>query len=132
MTGLLCLLRLSMSSGIKRGLAELEGDDGRPGSLPPSLSRPISPPSKKPRLAAKIIPSPFSLTKIRDLPDHLNVDTVTIEDILGDPLIAECWNFNYLHDIDFIMGAFDKDVRSLIKLRVIHGFWKREDPNRLS
>lgn len=74
--------------------------------------------------------SPFQLTKIRDLPQAANQDTVTLNDLLGDPLISECWNFNYLHDIRFLMSAFDPDVRSLVKVHVVHGFWKKDDANR--
>lgn len=128
----------------------LRGDDedrdctgGR--SSPVTLSHPISPPRKKARLPEtattpvaeppSIEPtrhrSPFQLTKIRDLDDVSNHETVTLHDILGDPLIAECWNFNYLHDIDYLMGHFDRDVRSLVKVHVVHGFWKKEDENRL-
>jgi hypothetical protein len=29
------------------------------------------------------------------------------------------------------MDAFDGDVRDLVKVHVIHGFWKNEDPARL-
>jgi tyrosyl-DNA phosphodiesterase-1 len=29
------------------------------------------------------------------------------------------------------MGAFDDDVRDMVKVNVIHGFWKQEDQNRL-
>ncbi|KAL2158920.1 hypothetical protein VTH06DRAFT_2950 [Thermothelomyces fergusii] len=61
----------------------------------------------------------------------MNKDAITLKEILGDPLIAECWEFNYLHDIDFLMAAFDPDVRHLVKVHVVHGFWKREDPSRL-
>lgn len=111
-----------------------------------SLATPITPPQRKSRLVTpavpilqdqpqlsgfvqpkKVIPSPFQLTTIQDLPPALNVDTVTLGDLLGDPLISECWEFNYLHDLDLLMGAFDPDVRDLIKVHVIHGFWKRED-----
>lgn len=77
------------------------------------------------------IKSPFQLTNIRDLPPELNRDSVTLKDLLGDPLISECWEFNYIHDIDFLMAAFDDDVRHLVKVHVVHGFWKREDQNRL-
>jgi tyrosyl-DNA phosphodiesterase-1 len=49
------------------------------------------------------IASPVQLTRIRDLAPHQNVDTVQLKDILGDPLIRECWNFNFLFDIDFVM-----------------------------
>ncbi|KAK4192732.1 putative tyrosyl-DNA phosphodiesterase [Podospora australis] len=115
-------------------------------STPLSLTHPISPPLKKRRLVnaeeledkdhdtrttpRQTFRSPFQLTKIKDLPAELNKDTYTLKDILGDPLISECWEFNYLHDIDFLMAAFDEDVRHLVKVHVVHGFWKREDPSR--
>jgi tyrosyl-DNA phosphodiesterase-1 len=47
--------------------------------------------------------SPFQLTHIQDLAPHQNVDAVRLKDILGDPMIKECWNFNFLFDIDFVM-----------------------------
>lgn len=78
----------------------------------------------------KLVPSPFQLTWIRDLPESSNVDAVSLKDILGDPLIAECWEFNYLHDLDYLMDAFDSDVRDLVKVHVVHGFWKSEDSSR--
>jgi len=51
----------------------------------------------------KYISSPFKLTKIQDLAAHQNVDAVGLGDILGDPMIRECWNFNFLFDVDFVM-----------------------------
>lgn len=82
---------------------------------------------------SRIISSPFQLTHIRDLPDSSgnNVDAVRLRDILGDPLIRECWQFNYLFDVDFLMHQFDEDVRSLVNVKVVHGSWKREAPNRV-
>lgn len=53
--------------------------------------------------SARYVASPFQLTHIRDMAAHQNVDAVQLKDILGDPLIKECWNFNYLFDIDFVM-----------------------------
>lgn len=124
-------------------------------TVPHSLSRSISPPTMRrscPKAtsreagqhtaassssepennkSARVIKSPFELTWIRDLPEADNRDAVTLKDILGDPLIAECWNFNYLHDINFLPGAFDEDVRQSVQVNVVHGFWKKEDPNRL-
>lgn len=47
--------------------------------------------------------SPFKLTRIRDLPAECNVDTVGINDLLGDPLIREAWLFDYLFDIHWLM-----------------------------
>ncbi|KAE8135018.1 tyrosyl-DNA phosphodiesterase I [Aspergillus pseudotamarii] len=81
----------------------------------------------------RVIPSPFQLTHIRDLAASSgnNVDTVRLRDILGDPMIRECWQFNYLHDVDFIMSQFDEDVRRLVKVKVVHGSWKRDAPNRV-
>ena len=51
----------------------------------------------------KYLTSPFQLTKIRDLAPHQNVDTIELKDILGDPMIRECWNFNFLFELDFVM-----------------------------
>src|ERR1700760_4099034 len=46
------------------------------------------------------IPSPFQLTKIQDLPDDFNVDTVTLDDLLGRENLKEVWLFDYLFDLD--------------------------------
>merc|ERR1712000_262728 len=83
------------------------------GNGPPSLSRPISPPRKRQReeTPRSVTKSPWQLTWIRDLPEPLNQDAVTLNDLLGDPLIRECWEFNFLHDLDFLMDAFDPDTR---------------------
>lgn len=79
------------------------------------------------------LPSPIQLTHIRDLPASSgnNVDTVRLRDILGDPMIRECWQFNYCIDVDYLMGQFDEDVRGLVQVKVVHGSWKREAPNRI-
>jgi hypothetical protein len=125
-------------------------ETSRSRSAPHSLSRDISPPPKRRRVAAaedevnqapeqaepseaakRVINSPFQLTAIKDLSKDANVDAVTLKDILGDPLISECWEFNYLHDISFLKSHFDEDVRDLVQIHVIHGFWKSEDPSRL-
>lgn len=81
----------------------------------------------------RLIPSPIQLTDIRDLPASSgnNVDTVRLRDILGDPMIRECWQFNYLFDVDFLMSQFDEDVRDLVQVKVVHGSWKKEAPNRI-
>lgn len=54
-----------------------------------------------------------------------------LRDLLGDPMIRECWQFNYLFDVDYLMGQFDEDVRDLVAVKVVHGSWKREAPNRV-
>ena len=51
----------------------------------------------------KIIASPVQLNHIQNLPASSSVDTVRLSDILGDPMIKECWLFNYLFDIEFLM-----------------------------
>ncbi|CZR62294.1 related to TDP1 Tyr-DNA phosphodiesterase [Phialocephala subalpina] len=104
--------------------------------LPRTLTSPISPPPlrrnrKLESQAPKVMKSPFQLTWIQDLKASDNMDAVTLKDILGDPMIAECWEFNYLHNLDFLMEAFDSDVKDLVKVHVIHGFWKQEDEQRL-
>ena len=47
-------------------------------------------------------------------------------------MIAQCWEFNYLHDLDFLMNAFDEDVRDMVDVHVVHGFWKQEDASRIN
>ncbi|CAG8972509.1 hypothetical protein HYALB_00001201 [Hymenoscyphus albidus] len=109
-----------------------EDESGRERAHHKTLDRSVSPPPTR-RIRTtppKLVPSPFQLTWIRDLPESCNVDAVSLKDILGDPLIAECWEFNYLHDLDFLMEAFDTDVKDLVKVHVVHGFWKNEDTSR--
>ncbi|KXJ85808.1 tyrosyl-DNA phosphodiesterase [Microdochium bolleyi] len=97
---------------------------------PRSLHRPIS--DRRQDTTGRILPSPFRLTHIRDLGPDMNVDAVTLADLLGDPLISECWEFNYLHDVNFLMSHFDADTRALVKVHIVHGFWKQEDSGRKS
>lgn len=116
-----------------------------------SLHRSITPPpSSRPRRESSVpqrsiqstessghrpqlIPSPIQLSHIRDLSaaSGNNVDTVRLKDILGDPLIRECWQFNFLFDVDFLMSQFDEDVRRLVQVKVVHGSWKKDAPNRI-
>lgn len=49
------------------------------------------------------IDSPIKLTRVDGLPEAVNVDTIGLEDILGNPLIKQCWAFNYLIDVDFLL-----------------------------
>ena len=51
----------------------------------------------------RFMSSPVQLTRIRDLPMEQNADAVGLEDVLGEVMIKECWNFNYLFDIDWVM-----------------------------
>ncbi|KAJ5907611.1 hypothetical protein N7495_000293 [Penicillium taxi] len=83
--------------------------------------------------SSHLIPSPIQLTHIKDLSDRqgFNVDTVQLRDILGDPMISECWQFNFLFDVDFLMSQFDSDVQHLVKVKVVHGSWQRESQNRI-
>ncbi|KAI9729759.1 MAG: hypothetical protein M1834_006710 [Cirrosporium novae-zelandiae] len=114
-----------------------------------SLNHTISPPRKRKRSleadaltdrglskrktaeTVQLLSSPIQLTKIRDLPASCNLDTVNLKDILGDPLIKECWQFNFLFDVDFLMKHFDEDTRDLVQVRIVHGSWKREDGNKI-
>ena len=56
---------------------------------------------ERPKL--KVVPSPIHLNFIEELPAISNVDTISLGSILGDPMIKECWLFNYLFDMDFVM-----------------------------
>ncbi|KAI2623687.1 tyrosyl-DNA phosphodiesterase [Xylaria nigripes] len=100
-------------------------------ATPLSLSHPISPPRKEVARSKERVASPFQLTSIKDLSKDYNVGAVSLNDLVGDPLIKEIWDFNYLHDIDFLMKHLDEDTRALTNVHVVHGFWKQEDTNRL-
>ncbi|KAI4722260.1 phospholipase D/nuclease [Aureobasidium sp. EXF-10727] len=76
--------------------------------------------------------SPFQLTKIRDLGVSANVDTVTLSDILGNPLIKEQWQFNFLFDIEFLMRHLDEDVRDTVQTKIIHGFHEKNSSSRIN
>ncbi|KAI1935922.1 hypothetical protein LOZ66_004838 [Ophidiomyces ophidiicola] len=67
------------------------------------------------------IPSPVDLTYVDGLPPESNVDTIKLSDILGDPAIIECWQFNHQFDIDFLMQQFDPFVRDVVAVNVIYG-----------
>lgn len=137
----------------KRRRTSNGGSEDVHGALPRSLSEPVSPPRSRRSHAAPVQPpeetlasssskkssekearifnSPFQLTWIRDLAEAANKDAVTLRDLLGDPLIAELWEFNYLHDVDYLMEALDEDIRHSVQVHVVHGFWKKEDQSRL-
>ncbi|RMZ75465.1 hypothetical protein DV738_g5446, partial [Chaetothyriales sp. CBS 135597] len=80
----------------------------------------------------KLVSSPFKLTTIRDLAASDNIDTVSLHDILGNPLVKEAWIFNFCFDIDWTMQHFDPDVRHLVDVKIIHGSWRREDTNGIA
>ncbi|KAK6352316.1 hypothetical protein TWF730_009146 [Orbilia blumenaviensis] len=77
-----------------------------------------------------IISSPFKLTHIRNLTINKNIDTITISDILGSPLIREIWSFNFMHDLEWMVSHLDEDVAKSIKIKIIHGNWRKEDASR--
>ncbi|KAI0022332.1 phospholipase D/nuclease [Xylariomycetidae sp. FL0641] len=108
----------------------VESVDKHPGQTPASLSRSISPPRRKKLDRRMLIPSPFQLTTIRDLPKDCNVDAVPLRSLIGDQSITEYWDFNYLHDVDFMMQSIGQNRSKPVKLHIVHGFWKREDIRR--
>ncbi len=73
-----------------------------------------------------VIPSPVRLTRIRDLPGALNKGCLSLGKIVCDPMIAEIWEFNYMHDPDFLMSNLDPDTKHSVKIHVVHGYWKAE------
>lgn len=81
----------------------------------------------------RIIPSPIRLTHIQGFPANsaYNADTVKLRDILGDPMIKECWQFNFMFDVDFLMSQFDDDVRGIVQVKVVHGSWRADSVNRM-
>lgn len=100
---------------------------------PPGKTLPISssPQHTVSSAARTPIPSPVQLVSVKDLPSTVNINTISLHDILGDPLIKESWIFNFLFDVDFIMSQFDEDTRDLVQVKLIHGSWKKDDSNRI-
>ncbi|KAJ6108595.1 hypothetical protein N7523_009918, partial [Penicillium sp. IBT 18751x] len=117
--------RSRQSPGLNTACPELKNDQIL--TQEPELTEAIS--NKAPR----IIPSPVQLSHVEGFPSTkgYNVDTIRLRDILGDPMIRECWNFNYLFDVDFVMNQFDEDVRRLVQVKIVHGSWEREAANRI-
>ncbi|KAI5200134.1 phospholipase D/nuclease [Aureobasidium subglaciale] len=112
-----------------------------PADLAPSTIESISPPPLKRNHGKEkqhqehhtvTQASPFQLTRIRDLPASANVDTVTLSDLLGDPMIRENWQFNFLIDIDFVMSYLDEDVRDTVVTKIIHGFHDKNSLSRIN
>lgn len=103
------------------------------GAQPPRLSslQPTDGPAPEIKPIPRLIPSPFQLTEIRDLPVGSNINTVSLHDILGNPLIKEAWIFNFCFDVDWMMQHFDPDVRSTVQVKIVHGSWKKEDGNKI-
>ncbi len=84
---------------------------------------------KAPQQGVKYLQSPFKLTSIRDLPPSHNNDTISLHDILGNPLIKEAWVFNFHFDVDWMMTHFDPDIRQQVKVKIVHGSWRSYDRN---
>ncbi|KAF7505866.1 hypothetical protein GJ744_012488 [Endocarpon pusillum] len=78
-----------------------------------------------------IFQSPFKLTHIRDLPANANIDTISVRDILGDVMLKEVWLFDFLYDVDWVMQQFDPDIQHIVSVILVHGSWRREDPNKI-
>ncbi|KAF3922992.1 hypothetical protein ABW20_dc0103192 [Dactylellina cionopaga] len=87
-------------------------------------------PDDTPTSDTLIISSPFKLTHIANFTRNQNLDTVTISDILGNPLIKEVWSFNFMHDLTWLVSHLDQDIARSINIKIVHGNWKREDAYR--
>ena len=64
---------------------------------------PLSTGEKHNGRSIRAVSSPIMLNRIEGLSDYSNLDTMSLRDIVGDPLIKECWVFNYLFDVDFLL-----------------------------
>lgn len=76
--------------------------------------------------------SPFRLTRIRDLPNSENRDTVGVEEILGDVMLRAVWLFNYMHEIPWVLDQLDEDIKDHVEVNFVHGNWKADDGTRLT
>ena len=99
----------------------------RPRIVPSQANFHGTPRQNEPEITpGSLISSPFQLTRIRDSPGSLNNGCVSLGKIVCDPMIREMWQFNYMHDLDFLMSNMDPDTKDLVKIHVVHGYWKRE------
>lgn len=107
-------LRASISPPTARITPSQANSNGKPRQNVPEIS------------PGSLISSPFQLTRIRDSPGSLNNGSVSLGKIVCDPMIREMWQFNYMHDLDFLMSNMDPDTKDLVKINVVHGYWKQE------
>ncbi|KAI5302093.1 hypothetical protein KEM56_001048 [Ascosphaera pollenicola] len=123
--------RRSLSS-FQRPVSPPSRERSQPSKEVKQVKQPLQIASSSAAAVSRSLPSPFHLTHIRDMAPSSgnNVDTIQLQDILGDPLIKECWQFNYCFDVDWLMEQFDPDVRQSVVVKVVHGSWKRDSPNR--
>ena len=68
-----------------------------------TVAREISEDGVGKRAAKTVVSSPVRLNFVDGLPTRGNADTVSLGSVLGDVMIKECWLFNYLIDVDFVM-----------------------------
>jgi hypothetical protein len=107
-------LRASISPPRPRITQSRESSNGTPRQDEPEIA------------PGSLISSPFQLTRIRDSPGSLNNGSVSLGKIVCDPMIREMWQFNYMHDLDFLMSNMDPDTKDMVKIHVVHGYWKKE------
>ncbi|OBT93631.1 hypothetical protein VE01_08006 [Pseudogymnoascus verrucosus] len=107
-------LRASISPPRPRITQSRESSNGTPRQDEPEIA------------PGSLISSPFQLTRIRDSPGSLNNGSVSLGTIVCDPMIREMWQFNYMHDLDFLMSNMDPDTKDMVKIHVVHGYWKKE------
>lgn len=66
--------------------------------------------------------SPIRLTRIRDLPESENIDTVGLDDILSHDDLQIMWQFNFMMSIPFVMEHISEKCRSHVKSYFVYGY----------
>lgn len=116
------------------------------------IHRPISPPPRKRRKTGgssgvrstttttplhsqiddiHIIRSPIRLYTIKNLDASENVDTITLQEILyPQSTLDELWSINFMTDMPFLRQTIGREDETRIKIRIIHGYWREDDPSR--
>jgi tyrosyl-DNA phosphodiesterase-1 len=74
--------------------------------------------------------SPFRFTAISDLDPVCNIDTITLDGLLGGEDLTEAWLFDYMFDMDFVMSAFAPGIRDTVAVKVVHGSWQADSEQR--
>ncbi|CAN6618988.1 hypothetical protein TRVA0_007S02564 [Trichomonascus vanleenenianus] len=85
---------------------------------------------KKPRVeqGGEEVRSPIRLIRVRDLPDSMNQDAVSLADIIGHVDLVEMYQFNFAISIEFVMSQIHPDALGSVKSWFFYGYTPDHDP----
>ena len=93
-------LPLETSTTGKKSAIVVHDEDRMTSAIAMNANAPLISPPNEP---TSLLPSPIHLTRVDGLSHANNIDCLSLSDLVGDPLIRECWAFNYLFDVNFLL-----------------------------